>query len=318
MTFAEQLKSQLDIVDVVGQYVRLKRAGTAHRYVGLCPFHSEKTPSFHVNGTNQFYYCFGCQATGDLFKFVQEMDTLTFAEALKSLAERYGIPVPQRQREDDPEAQKRAALLEMHEIAAALFQQNLRSTAGAETRAYIASRGLRDEAADEFRLGLSDGSGQQLAARLQKFGGELMESSGLVKRRESGGFYDTFRGRLMFPIHDESGKVIAFGGRALRDEDKPKYLNSPETKIYKKSTVLYNLHRAKTAARKNDRMILVEGYMDVIGVYSAGFHEVVASCGTSLGNDQVRAIKRQVSQQQASSGQIVLNFDPDAAGARST
>src|SRR5437660_829658 len=194
MTFAEQLKSQLDIVDVVGQYVRLKRAGTAHRYVGLCPFHSEKTPSFHVNGTNQFYYCFGCQATGDLFKFVQEIETLTFAEALKSLAERYGIPVPQRQRDDDPEAQKRSALLEMHEIAAALFQQNLRAAAGAQTRSYIASRGLTEQAADEFRLGLSDSSGQQLGARLQKFGSDLMEIPGLVKRRDNGGVQDTFRG----------------------------------------------------------------------------------------------------------------------------
>ncbi len=139
--------------------------------------------------------------------------------------------------------------------------------------------------------------------RLQKFGPALLEESGLVsKRQERGGFYDRFRGRLMFPIHSESGKVIAFGGRALRESDEPKYLNSPETRIYKKSTVLYNLHRAKIDARKHDRMILVEGYMDVIGVYAAGIHEVVASSGTSLGIEQVRAIKRQVAMQQASSG----------------
>jgi DNA primase len=317
MTFAEQLKGQLDIVEVIGQYVRLKRSGVAHRFIGLCPFHSEKTPSFNVNAANQFYYCFGCQATGDVFKFVQVMESLTFPETLQALAERHGIPVPQRQRPDDPEVQRRDALQEMHEIAAELFQTNLRSATGSEARAYLESRGVAPAAMDEFRIGLADGGGQQLVARLQRFGPELMEQSGLVKRRESGGFYDAFRARLMFPIHTEQGKVIAFGGRALRPDDNPKYLNSPDTKIYKKSTVLYNLHRAKADARKRDRMILVEGYMDAIGVSAAGIREVVAVCGTSLSNEQVRAIKRQISQQQANTGNVILNFDPDAAGARS-
>ena len=319
MTFAEQLKSQLNIVDVVGQYVRLKRQGAGPRYVGLCPFHSEKTPSFGVHSTLQLYKCFGCDAGGDVFKFVMEREGMTFPETLKFLAERFGIPMPERQRWDDPEAQRRAALFEMHEIAADVFQSNLRGPSGAEARSYLESRGVSRAAMDEFRLGLSDASGQQLASKLHKFGPALLEESGLVMaRKEGGGLYDRFRARLMFPIHNESGKVIAFGGRALRLNDEPKYLNSPETKLYKKSTVLYNLHRAKIDARKHDRMILVEGYMDVIGVYSAGVHEVVASSGTSLGADQVRAMKRQVSQQQASSGQIILNFDPDAAGARST
>ncbi|HZQ53118.1 MAG TPA: DNA primase [Bryobacteraceae bacterium] len=319
MNFAEHLKSQLDIVEVVGQYVRLKRQGSGARYVGLCPFHSEKTPSFGVHSVHQYYKCFGCDAAGDVFKFVQQIESLTFPETLKLLAERYGIPIPERQRSDDPEAQQRAALLEMHEIAATVFQDNLRGGPGADARRYLKERGVSSTAMDEFRLGLSDPSGQQLYQRLQKFGPALLEESGLVKKRQEGsGFYDTFRGRLMFPIHSESGKVIAFGGRALRAGDEPKYLNSPETKIYRKSSVLYNLHRAKIEARKHDRMILVEGYMDVIGVYSAGIREVVASCGTSLTTDQVRSIKRQTSQQQAGTGQIVLNFDPDAAGARST
>lgn len=319
MTFAEQLKSQLNIVDVVSHYVPLKRQGAGARYVGLCPFHSEKTPSFGVNSTLQYYKCFGCDAAGDVFKFVQQIESLTFPEALKVLAERYGIPMPERQRFDDPEAQRRAALLEMHEIAAEIFQQNLRALSGGEARSYLESRGLSPAAMDEFRLGLSDASGQQIAQKLQKFGPELLGLSGLVIRRQEGpGFYDRFRARLMFPIHSESGKVIGFGGRALRANDEPKYLNSPETKIYKKSTVLYNLHRAKTDARKQGRLILVEGYMDVIGVYSAGIHEVVASSGTALSLEQVRAMKRQVALQQASSGQIVLNFDPDAAGGRST
>lgn len=318
MNFAEHLKSQLDIVEVVGQYVRLKRQGAGPRYIGLCPFHSEKTPSFGVHSTLQFYKCFGCDASGDIFKFVQTIESLTFPETLKTLAERYGIPIPQRERWDDPEAQKRAALFEMHEIAAQVFQDNLRGAIGTEARAYLSSRGVERTASDEFRLGLADTSGQQLLQRLQKFGPALLEESGLFSKRQDGGLFDRFRARLMFPIHDESGKVIAFGGRALRSDDQPKYLNSAETKIYKKSTILYNLHRAKISARKNDRMILVEGYMDVIGVYTAGVQEVVASSGTSLGADQIRAIKRQVAQQQEGTGQVLLNFDPDAAGERST
>ncbi len=319
MTFAEQLKSQLNIVEVVNQYVRLKRQGGGARWVGLCPFHSEKTPSFGVLSTLQIYKCFGCGAGGDVFSFVMEREGLTFPETLRVLAERNGIPFPERERSSDPEEQQKAALLEMQEIAAEVFQSNLRGAVGAEARKYLESRGVSRGAMDEFRLGLSDGSGQQLVQRLQKFGPALLDASGLVAKRDNGaGSYDRFRARLMFPIHNESGKLIAFGGRALRPGDEPKYLNSPETKIYKKSTVLYNLHRAKVDARKNDRMILVEGYMDVIGVYSAGIHEVVASSGTSLGTEQVRAMKRQVAQQKASTGQIILNFDSDAAGARST
>ena len=318
MNFAEQLKSQLNIVEVVEQYgVRLKRSGSGLRYVGLCPFHADKTPSFSVNGGLGYYKCFGCGEGGDVFTFVQKIETLTFPETLKVLAERYGIPMPERQRFDDPEAQLRAALEEMHEKAADLFQNNLRGPAGAEARRYLESRGVNKATSDEFRLGLSEGSGQ-LTSRLQSFGADLMEKSGLVIKRDDGGFYDRFRGRLMFPIHSESGKVIGFGGRALRAGDEPKYLNSPETKLYKKSSVVYNLHRAKIDARKHDRMILVEGYMDVIGVYSAGIHEVVASSGTALAIDQVRAIKRQIAHQQANKGEIILNFDPDSAGIKST
>jgi DNA primase len=170
---------------------------------------------------------------------------------------------------------------------------------------------------DEFRIGLSDASGQQLFKKLQKFGPALMEDSGLVSKREDGSFYDRFRVRLMFPIHNEGGKIIGFGGRALRPEDKPKYMNSPGTPLYNKSNILYNLHRAKTEARKNSRMILVEGYMDVIGVYAAGIKEVVASSGTAFHTDQVRMVKRQVAQS-GNTGQVILNFDSDKAGADST
>ena len=318
MNFAEQLKSQVDIVDVVGQYVRLKRQGAGPRWVGLCPFHSEKTPSFGVHSAHQFYKCFGCDAAGDVFKFVQQIESLTFPEALRFLAERYNIPIPERQRDEDPESRRVAALLEIHEAAASIFQENLRANAGAEARRYLESRGVTPDAAREFRLGLSDSGGQQLVQRLKHFGENLLLDSGLVaKRQDAPGLYDRFRGRLMFPIHDASGKVIAFGGRALRPDGKVKYLNSPETRLYTKSAVLYNLHRAKIAARKNDRMILVEGYMDAIAIYSAGVQEVAAICGTALGGSQIRAIKREISYQ-SGKGNVILNLDSDAAGAKST
>jgi DNA primase len=310
MDLAEHVKGSVDIVRVVGEYVRLKRAGAGPRHVGLCPFHTEKTPSFSVHSTHQFYKCFGCGAGGDVFSFVMQMEGLSFFEALKLVAERNGIALPQRSDHADAEARLRAAVYEMHEIAVGLYQSNLSAPAGAEARRYVSGRGISPETTREFALGLSDPSGQQLTRALTQrgFTPEQMEQSGLVlKRQEGGGFFDRFRGRLMFPIHNEPGKVIAFGGRAMRAEDEPKYLNSSETPIYRKRHVLYNLHRAKTAIRKNNRSILVEGYMDVIGVSAAGVQEVVASCGTALTSEQVRSLYRQ-------SERIVVNFDPDAAG----
>jgi DNA primase len=309
MDFAEQVKSSVDIVKVIGEYVRLRKAGSAPRYTGLCPFHTEKTPSFSVHASHQFYRCFGCDASGDLFKFVMEIERISFFEALKLVAERNGIAMPKREF-SDPDAKLRGALMEMHETAARVFQSNLNSPAGAQARQYLASRNVTAEQISEFGLGLSDPSGNQLVRQFEaRFAAEQLEQSGLVAKRQEGtGFYDRFRGRLMFPIHNESGKVIGFGGRALRPGEEPKYLNSPETALYRKSYVLYNLHRAKEAVRKSDYAVLVEGYMDVIGVYSAGVHNVVASCGTSLTNTQVRALKRH-------SERIVVNFDPDTAGA---
>jgi DNA primase len=312
MDFAEQVKSSVDIVKVIGEYVRLKKAGGSPSYKGLCPFHSEKTPSFNVHSTHQYFKCFGCQVGGDVFKFIMEIERISFFEALKLVAERNGIAMPKREY-TDPDAKLRGALLEMHELAARVFQSNLNGPAGAQARQYLAGRNVTPEQAAEFGLGLSEASGQQLARQFEsRFSPEQLEQSGLVmKRQEGSGYYDRFRGRLMFPIHNESGKVIAFGGRALRPEDNPKYLNSPETALYRKSYVLYNLHRAKDAIRRADLVVLVEGYMDVIGVYSAGVHNVVASCGTSLTNSQVRMLKRH-------SERIVVNFDPDTAGANAT
>jgi len=307
--FVEQLKSSVDIVSVVGEYVRLRRSG-ASRYMGLCPFHSEKTPSFTVHVVHQFYKCFSCGVSGDVIKFVMEKDGLTFYEALKSLAERYGIPMPKRSQYADEDSKLRGALMAMHDAAQENFRANLNAGAGEAARAYIAKRGLAGETVEHFGLGYSDKSGRALVRIFEQRGFPVaqMEQSGLVGKRTDGSLYDRFRNRLMFPIHNESGKIIAFGGRALSPEDEPKYLNSPETPIYKKSAVLYNLHRAKEAIRKEERVILVEGYMDAIGVTAAGFRNVVASCGTALTPTQVKAVKRH-------SNRIAVNFDPDAPGA---
>jgi len=316
LDFKDTLKSQINIVDVVGQYVRLKRAGT--RWVGLCPFHSEKTPSFGVNADLQLFKCFGCQEGGDVFTFIQKIEGVTFFEALKLLAERSGIPMPERSRPHDPAGERRETILDLQEKAAALFESNLQSARGAEVRKYLTSRNVTPETARAFRLGLADGSGRQLLQRFKDSNPALLEEAGLVVRRDDGSHYDRFRNRLMIPIHNESGRVIGFGGRALREEDNPKYMNSPATSIYDKSKVLFNLHRAKSAARKSDRMIVVEGYMDVIGVAAAGIAEVVAICGTALTPAQARAIQRHVAQGQAAAGNVLINLDPDRAGIAAT
>jgi DNA primase len=312
MDFVEQLKSAVDIVTVVGEYVRLRKSSSS-RYMGLCPFHSEKTPSFSVNVSHQRYYCFGCHATGDVLQFVQEIEHISFYDALKSLAERYGVPIPRRSQYSDEESRRRGVLFQMHELAQENFRANLVSAAGEGARAYLARRGVTAETIEQFGLGYSDRSGRAIARLFDErgFARELIAESGLVSKRTDGSFYDKFRNRLMFPIHSEKGKTIAFGGRALTPEDEPKYLNSPETLIYKKREVLYNLHRAKDAIRKEDRSILVEGYMDAISVTAAGLAAVVASCGTSLTPQQVQALKRH-------SQNIVVNFDPDAAGGGGT
>jgi DNA primase len=311
MDFVEQLKSSVDIVKVVGEYVRLRRIGATGRYLGLCPFHQEKTPSFNVNQARQFYKCFGCGVGGDVLKFVMEVDGLTFPETLKLLSERHGIPMPQRPEFSDADSRLRGALYDMHTIAAKLYRTALNGAEGAEARAYLADRGVSSELIETFELGFSDPQGRALTRRLteERFSPEQMEASGLVRRRtEDASCYDAFRGRLMFPIHNESGKVIAFGARAMRSDEQPKYLNSPETPIYRKTSTLYNLHRSREAMRKTNRAVLVEGYMDVMGVYAAGIKEVVASCGTALTNTQVRSLHRHADT-------VVVNFDPDDAGA---
>jgi len=313
MDFVAQLKSSVDIFQVIQEYVPRLRRASATRYVGLCPFHNEKTPSFSVRTDHQYYYCFGCSAKGDVLKFVMEMERISFYEALKLLAERHGIPMPKRSEYSDPETKLRAALYQMHELAQEAFRANLQGPAGTEARSYLERRGVAPAVAAEFGLGYAERSGRGLVRLFEPHGftSAQLEESGLVAKRDDGSVYDRFRHRLMFPIHNETGKIIGFGGRALDPNEQAKYLNSPETPIYRKSYVLYNLHRAKTGIHTSDRAVLVEGYMDVIGVYAAGVHEVVASCGTALTNHQVQAIKRH-------SHKIVVNFDPDPAGATAT
>ena len=304
MDFVQQLKAQVDIVRVVQDYVRLTKRG--QRYVGLCPFHNEKNPSFTVTPALQFFYCHGCHAGGDVLSFVMQIEHVSFFEARNLLAERNGIPLPKRSEYTDDDTKLRAAVYQMHELAQSDFVSQLRSSQGAEARAYLEKRGVSEQSIEEFGIGYANRPLLKLL-EAQRFTPEQLASSGLVVRREEGGFYDLFRNRLMFPIHGETGKVIGFGGRALDPADKAKYINSPETPIYRKKTVLYNLHRAREGARKSGRIILVEGYMDVIGVYATGIAEVVATCGTALTREQVQTMKRHAST-------VTVNFDPDAAG----
>src|SRR5438132_1372611 len=321
-SFAETVKQQADIVRLIGDYVKLKKSG-AQNFSGLCPFHQEKTPSFSVHATRQFFHCFGCGASGDVFSFVQKIDNLTFPEAVKVVAEKLGIAIP-KQAPSSPaeakEAQLRAKLLDLHERAAVFFEEHSRKPEGARAREYLAGRGLTDETIQRFRIGYAPESGFLLRDRLRSAADEeSLKASGLLawKQQEKGGggnessaLYARFRNRIMFPITSEAGKVIAFTGRALATDDKagPKYLNSPETAIYSKSRVLFNLDRAREAIRKLDYAILVEGQMDCISVDAAGFHNVIASSGTAFTEAQARLLGRY-------SKNVIVNFDPDAAGA---
>ncbi|MBI1356128.1 MAG: DNA primase [Acidobacteria bacterium] len=308
--FAQQVKGSVDIVRVIGDYVRLKKAGP-ERFAGLCPFHSEKSPSFSVHARLQIFKCFGCGKGGDVFSFLMEYSGLSFVEALHQLAEQHGIPIPKRREgaEADADAKHREALYRAHELAQQFFERQLFEAAGEEALAYLRRRGLGDATIRAFGIGHAP-AGNRLLSLLERqgFGEEALVGSGLVgKPEDRPGYYDRFRDRVTFPIANQTGKIIGFGARALRDEQQPKYLNSPETAIYKKSAVLYNLHRAREPMHQKNRVILAEGYMDVIGVAGAGVGEVVASCGTALTQQQVRTLRRLVDT-------VVVNFDSDSAG----
>ena len=329
--FAYLVKQQADIVRIIGDYVKLRKAG-AQNYSGLCPFHGEKTPSFSVHATRQYFHCFGCGLSGDVFSFVQKIENITFPEAVKVVAQKLGIAAPKVQFNSPQEAQEartRGQLLDLHEAACKWFEEQLRRPEAAPAREYLRGRGLDDEAVARFRIGFAPESGFLLRDKLKPMADEdALRESGLFSWKEKeassapakasakpepvkpASLYSKFRNRIMFPICNESGKVIAFTGRTLATDDKsgPKYLNSPETPIYSKSRVLFNLHLAKEAIRRLDYIILVEGQMDCISVFNAGYHNVIASSGTAFTEAQARLLAR-------FSKKIVVNFDPDTAGA---
>ncbi len=335
--FAYTVKQQADIVRIVGDYVKLRKAGSQN-FSGLCPFHGEKTPSFSVHATRQFYHCFGCGASGDVFSFVQKIENITFPEAVRLVAQKLGIALPKTTFSSPAEAKEakvRTALLEMHERATAFFQECLRRPEGARAREYLTGRGLDDETIARFKIGYAPDSGFLLRDRLRgDFDEELLRESGLFSWKdsrqpsalssqpESGdtapssaalAMYSKFRNRVMFPIANEAGRVIAFTGRTLSTDEKagPKYLNSPETPIYSKGRVLFNLDHAKEALRKLDYAILVEGQMDCVSVFAAGFQNVIASSGTAFTELQTKLLGRYTKN-------VVVNFDPDTAGAKAT
>ena len=312
-SFADRVKQQADIVRVVGEYVRLKKSG--QNFTGLCPFHGEKTPSFAVHPVKQIFHCFGCGKGGDVFSFVMEMEKCPFPEAVRIVAEKCGIPIPppkERTPEERKENQQRSALIEIHREAQSFFVKQLESTAeGKAARAYLEDRGLDGETITRFGIGYAPAGGDVLFRYLkQKYAEKLLAESGLISRGEGGRLFDRFRRRITFPIASESGKIVAFGCRALGD-DQPKYLNSPETPVYSKSNVLYHLDRAKDALRRQDFAILVEGYMDAIAVARAGISNVVASCGTSLAEQQIKLLGRFTKR-------VIVNYDPDVAGQAAT
>jgi DNA primase len=316
--FAQTVKQQADIVKVIEGYIRLRKAG-AQNYTGLCPFHKEKSPSFSVHAVRQFYHCFGCGVSGDVFSFVGKIENVGFPEAVRIVAQKCGIPLPKREFSSPEEAagaRQRAKLLELHEAATAWFQEQLRGPEGAVAREYLAGRGLSAEGIKAFRVGYSPDSFNALRERLSGMADqETLRLSGLFSSKEQGDgsmgpLYDRFRKRVMFPIANESGRVIAFTARTLETGDKagPKYINSPETPLYSKGQVLFNLDKARTAIRQMEFALLVEGQMDCISVFLRGIQNVIATSGTAFTEQQVALLRRHTSQ-------VVANFDPDAAGA---
>ena len=304
----EEVRSKNDIVDVVSQYVKLTRKGSS--YFGLCPFHNEKTPSFSVTPGKQMYYCFGCGAGGNVFNFIMEYENYTFGEALKHLADRAGVELPKIEysKEVRQKAQEKAELLEINKQAAQYFYYQLRTDKGYRGYEYLKDRGLSDETMRKFGLGYSDKFSDGLYRFLKSKGysDERLRESGLFNVDERHGMYDKFWNRVIFPIMDVNNRVIGFGGRVMGDA-KPKYLNSPETKIFDKSRNLYGLNIARTARR--NYLILCEGYMDVIAMHQAGFNNAVASLGTALTSGHASLLKRYTQE-------VLLLYDSDEAGIR--
>ena len=311
----EEVRAAADIVDVAGDYVQLKRSGS--RFKGFCPFHNENTPSFSIDPDKNLYYCFGCGNGGDVFKFVQEIEGVGFLEGVRMLADRYGIPLPEE--EADPEAaNERESILHALRFAARFFYRQLTQTdRGKPALAYLRDRGFTPSTIKQFGLGYAPDEWDTLltTAKDEQIDPEVLQKAGLIIERNDGsGYYDRYRGRIIFPIFSHIGKVLAFAGRILDpdgDRDQPKYINSPETKVYHKKEVLYGLHQAKRSIRQTDEVLLVEGYTDVISLSQAGVENVVASSGTALTDDQVKVLHRYAKR-------VLLLYDADEAGGRAT
>ena len=304
----EEVRSKTDIVDLISGYVKLQRKGSS--YFGLCPFHNEKSPSFSVSPGKQMYYCFGCGAGGNVFTFLMEYENYSFQEALKMLADRAGVRLPELSysREAREQADRRALLLEINRQAAKYYYCKLRSPEGERAMSYLKGRGLSDETIRKFGLGYSDRYSNDLYRYMKsrQYSDEVLMETGLFGMDEKKGVYDKFWNRVMFPIMDAGSRVIGFGGRVMGDA-KPKYLNSPETKIFDKSRNLYGLHAARSSRRKN--LIICEGYMDVIAMHQAGFTNAVASLGTALTSQQASLMKRYTDE-------VLVIYDSDEAGVR--
>lgn len=320
--FSQLVKQQVDIVRIVGEYVKLRKTG-AQNYTGLCPFHKEKTGSFSVNAAHGYFYCFGCHEKGDVFTFVMKLESLSFPEAVRFIAQKAGIPLPKREFSSPEEAREaglRRQLLDIHEAATQYFEAALKSPEAARAREYLTGRGVTPDTIQKFRIGYApDDFNHMRNALAQHFSEEILRTSGLFKWKEQadgspGPLYAGFRKRIMFPIANEQGKPIAFTGRALDAQDEKgrdiaKYLNSPEGPIYTKGHVLFNLDKARPEIRTLGFALLVEGQMDCISVYMAGIRNVIATSGTAFTEAQVRLLSRFTPNKQ-----VILNFDPDNAG----
>ena len=308
-TFIEDLKRQADIVRIVQDYVTLKKAGANWR--APCPFHKETKPSFNVNPSKEMFFCFGCHKGGTVFNFVMEMERVTFPEAIRIVAEKSGVPLPKMIDDDRFETRKRDSdqVIELNQWALQWWQDQLQSKAATSVRQYLKNRGITEETSKTFRLGFAPDSWEALSAHLLQKGAtqEQLEMSGLVVKKDEGGSYDRFRGRLIFPVFDAQGKPIAFGGRTLDPEGEPKYLNSPETPAYTKGRHLYGLHLTRDEIRRQGFAILVEGYLDLIVPYQFGVRNLVASLGTALTPEQVKLIGR-------FARKVLVNYDGDRAG----
>ncbi|SMP04847.1 DNA primase [Laceyella tengchongensis] len=304
----DQLRTFIDLVDVVSPYVQLKKSG--RNYFGLCPFHSEKTPSFSVSPDKQIYYCFGCGAGGDAIKFIMDIEQLTFIEAVKHLADQVNLPLPDLEVSEEVKDAELQQIRDSLDLAAKLYHHVLMNTPFGEVgRRYLEKRNIMKETVYEFQIGYAPDSFQFLLPFMKKrgFTEEILEKAGLISiKEETGRAFDRFRHRLMIPIHDAQGRIIGFGGRLI-DGDGPKYLNSPETRLFQKRLHLFNLHRARSPIRKEQQVVLFEGSIDVISAWQAGIKTVVATLGTALTDHQASLIKRNTQN-------VVLCYDSDNAG----